>query len=271
MILFPNAKINIGLDVLRKRNDGFHDLETIFYPTQLCDILEINQSDDFLYSQTGIEIEGDVENNLVVKAFRLLKNEFDFPNVNIHLHKQIPFGAGLGGGSSDAAFTLKGINELFNLEISEDQLLNYAGQLGSDCPFFILNRPVFAEGRGEQFKPVDLSLEGWTMVLIKPECSVSTAEAYGNIKPMVPNEKLLELIKSPVMSWKDKVKNQFEESVFPLYPEIEDIKKRLYNKGAIYSCMSGSGSAVFGMFNSEIADIENEFQNCFIHKEKIVR
>lgn len=269
MILFPNAKINIGLDILNKRADGFHNIETIFFPIELCDILEINKSDKFIYSQSGIPIEGDIEDNLIVKAYRLLQKRYNLSAVHIHLHKQIPFGAGLGGGSSDAAYALKGLNTLFELDINKRELLDYAAMLGSDCPFFIINQPVFAEGRGEVLQSINISLEGLTLVLIKPNCSVSTAEAYANIKPLVPSKKLLERICYSIEEWPEQINNQFEKSVFPFFYEIEEIKNMLYKKGAVYSSMSGSGSSVFGLFKSEPIDIENDFKDCFVYKEKI--
>lgn len=270
MIFFPNAKVNIGLNVLRKRRDEFHDLETVFYPLQLCDILEVNRSDKFEFTQTGITIEGEIENNLVVKAFRLLQAKFNLSNVHIHLHKQIPFGAGLGGGSADAAITLLAINQIFELNLNEKELLNYASQLGSDCPFFILNRPVIAEGRGNVFKPLTLTLTGWTLVLVKPYSNITTAEAYANIVPHSPDERLTETIKAPVKDWKNGVENSFEKSVFPLHPEIEEIKNKLYNLGAEYSSMSGSGSSVFALFENDPGDLDDKFPNCFFRKEVCV-
>lgn len=269
MILFPNAKINIGLDIVQKREDGYHNLESVFYPIQLCDILEINKSETFNFSQSGIEIGGNWEDNIVVKAFRLLQSDFNFPNVNIHLHKQIPYGAGLGGGSSDAAFTLKGLNELFSLNMLNDRLLEYAAQLGSDCPFFIENRAVFAEGRGDILRPINLCLKGLTLVLIKPECNVSTVEAYANIKPKRSDEKLFDLIGTPILNWKTKIRNGFEESIFHKYPEIEAVKNELYKMGAVYASMSGSGSSVFALFESELNELKKSFDNYFIYKEHI--
>lgn len=267
MIMFPNAKINIGLNVLRKRLDGFHDLETIFYPLQLCDILEINISEVFHFKQTGIQIDGSPEQNLVVKAFRMLQNDFSLCEVNIHLHKQIPFGAGLGGGSSDAAHTLIGINELFKIGLSQTQLIEYAAKLGSDCPFFILNKPAFASGRGEVLRPIDMDIKGYTLVLVKPNCSVSTANAYAQVVSAIPSSHLNELIHLPVSTWKGLVVNQFEQSVFPTYPEIEQIKNRLYEMGAVYASMSGSGSAVFGLFDDPF-HFKEEFKDIYRWQEQ---
>ena len=267
MICFPNAKINIGLEVIRKRADNYHDLATLFYPVQLCDILEINRSDNFTFTQTGILLDSDDEQNLVVKAFRLLKNIYGLTNVNIHLHKQIPFGAGLGGGSSDAAFTLIGLNELFDLKLSEQQLLDYAAELGSDCPFFVVNRPVLASGKGDQFTAFDLNLKTYTLVLVKPRGRVTTAEAYGHIIPSLPNMPLSQKLNEPIERWKDHVINRFEYAVFPLHPEIEELKSKLYEFGAVYAAMSGSGSAVFGLFDKIPGNFFQNFPDCFCWQE----
>ena len=250
MISFPNAKINIGLHVVEKRPDGYHNLETVFYPVKLRDALEIVKSNKLTFSASGMAIEVDSENNLVMKAYRLLQADFDLSPVKIHLHKVIPFGAGLGGGSADAAFTLKMINDLFSLHLSIDTLENYAAKLGADCPFFIQNRPTFAQGIGDQFKAVQLDLSDYEIVIVKPPFSVGTAEAYRNIQPMKPDFDLNRIAELPVDQWKEVVKNDFEESVFPRYPEIRQLKQKLYEAGAIYASMSGSGSAVFGLFRS---------------------
>jgi 4-diphosphocytidyl-2-C-methyl-D-erythritol kinase len=268
MILYPNAKINIGLEILRKRKDGFHDLESIFYPLQLCDILEINKAGEFHFSQSGITIDGNPNDNLVVKAYRLLQKDFGLSGAAIHLHKQIPFGAGLGGGSSDAAFLLKGINELFSLNLSLTELENYAAKLGCDCPFFILNEAAIATGRGEVLTPCQINLEGHTLLLVKPDCSVSTAEAYADIKPMMADKSLSQQIDSPISSWKNNITNRFETSVFKKYPIIEDAKTRMYNLGAVYASMSGSGSSVFGLFSSEIDVPESYFGGALLWKER---
>lgn len=268
MILFPNAKINLGLNVLRKRTDGYHDIETLFHPIQLSDILEINLSNEFDFKQTGIEISGDIDNNLVVKAFRLMQAEFNLPNVAIHLHKIVPFGAGLGGGSSDAAYTLNGINELFELKLTLAELSERASKLGSDCPFFIYNQPMLGEGRGEILSHLSsFSLKGYYLVLIKPEVMVSTAGAYAGITPIVPPVSVKEIVKGEVSTWKNVLKNQFELSVFNQYPEIEAIKLKLYQLGATYASMSGSGSSVFGIFETEPRDFSQNFPNCFFWKE----
>lgn len=268
MICYPNAKVNIGLNVLRKRTDKYHDLETVFYPIQLCDILEINRSDKFCFAQSGISIDAKAEDNLIVRAFRLLQNDYQLSNIDIHLHKQIPFGAGLGGGSSDAAFTIMTINQLFNLNLNEELLLYYARKLGSDCPFFILNRPVFAEGRGDQFTELKLCLEDYFLVLVKPNSWVTTAEAYGHVITQIPKLSLQSEVKKHVIEWKNGIFNRFEQSVFPFHPEIALIKETLYKHGAIYASMSGSGSSVFGLFKNVPDQFSENFPGCFFWEEK---
>lgn len=253
MITFPNAKINIGLSILRKRNDGFHDIETIFCPVTIEDILEVVENDeknakDIVFSNYGIEIPGDEKNNLCVKAFHLLQNEYSLPPVKVFIHKKIPMGAGLGGGSSDAAFMLKMLNSMYSLGISTEKLKEYAARLGSDCAFFIENKPAFACGRGEKLSPVSLSLAGYDIVLVCPEIHVGTAEAYRNTIPAVPSRSLREKIQLRVEEWRETIQNDFETSVFPVYPAIAEIKKQLYEAGAVYASMSGSGSSVYGLF-----------------------
>ncbi len=266
MLLYPNAKINIGLNITEKRSDGYHNIETIFYPIGLCDVLEVSPSDsctDYSFSTAGIEIDGDPENNLILKAFRLLNNDFDLPAIDISLVKQIPFGAGLGGGSSDAAFMLKALNKLFGLKIATKKLEKYAVKLGADCAVFIRNKPVFATGIGNEFTKTELSLKKYFLVLIKPDIHVSTPEAYSKVVPRKPENSLLELVKLPVKDWKGLIVNDFEQSVFANHPEIYDIKQQLYDAGALYASMSGSGSAVYGLFDSEPAFLPN-FGNCFV-------
>ena len=248
MITFPNAKINIGLHVVSKRNDGYHNLETLFYPVQLSDALEIADSDEFQFTSSGIEIDGPGENNLVVKAWNLLQKEFDLPPVKFHLHKNIPFGAGLGGGSADAAFSLKMINEYFELNLSNIQLKQLDAKIGADCPFFIDNKPSFASGIGDCLEANPLDLSDFRILIVKPSFSVGTAEAYRNVRPSTPTFNLKELAEVAVEDWKNLIRNDFEKSVFPLYPEIETLKDTLYNLGAVYASMSGSGSAVYGIF-----------------------
>lgn len=266
MQAFPNAKINIGLNITEKRPDGYHNLETVFYPIGLCDILDIQVSDacsDYSFSGSGIAIAGDPEDNLIIKAYRLLQEEFNLAPIDISLIKQIPFGAGLGGGSSDAAFTLKILNELFQLQLSVDQLENYAVKLGADCPVFIQNKAVFATGIGNIFKPSELSLAGYFLILVKPDIHISTPEAYSLVTPMQPTTSLQEDILKPVSEWKNLIKNDFEISVFTKYPAIADIKQELYESGAIYASMSGSGSSVYGLFEKE-PTLPDSFENYFI-------
>jgi len=257
MICFPNAKINLGLRVVSKRPDGYHNIETVFYPVPLCDALEIvlSETNETTFSQTGILMDGNPEDNLVMKAFRLLEKDFDLPKMAIYLRKQIPFGAGLGGGSADAAFMLKLLNDFAGLHLSVEQLEKYAGQLGADCPFFIRNSPVFAEGIGNIFMPVDASLRGYHLVLVKPDIHVSTKEAYEGISPKQPTSRLTEIIRLPIGEWKNHLINDFEEGIFARYPAVWEIKRTLYDMGAVYASMSGSGSSVFGIFDCPVAPI----------------
>ena len=259
MISFPNAKINIGLHITEKRQDGFHNLETVFFPVGWSDALEFASSEELHFSASGIAVSGPSESNLVMKAYSLLQKDFDLPALRIHLHKQIPFGAGLGGGSSDGAFMLLMLNKTFNLNISRERLLEYAAALGSDCPFFIMNKPVFATGRGEVMTEINLNLKGLSLVLVKPPFEVATASAFRNIVPQKPVVSLAELIQLPVTGWKGNIVNQFEFSVFNQFPEIERVKSRLYDLGAIYASMSGSGSSVFGLFIDLPEDMDDVF------------
>lgn len=249
MVSFPNCKINLGLNILRKRPDGYHDLESVFYPISLSDILEIteNQHKTELIN-TGLEIECPMDKNLCYKAYELLKKKFDLPHVRIHLHKIIPFGAGLGGGSSDAAYTIKLLNELFALNLSVAKMQKYAAMTGSDCAFFINNIPAIATGRGEILKKTDLNLSHYKILLIKPNIHISTAEAYSGIKPSMPEISIEEVIKKPLADWKFLLKNDFETHLFTKYSELAAIKETLYSSEAIYAAMSGSGSTVFGIY-----------------------
>jgi 4-diphosphocytidyl-2-C-methyl-D-erythritol kinase len=270
MLTFPNAKINLGLNVVEKRSDGYHNIETVFYPLQLRDALELipSSNGEFSFSSGGIPIGGNLEDNLVVKAYNLLKDKYNLPAITIYLHKTIPFGAGLGGGSSDAAFMLKMLNNYFSLNIDNHSLKEYARILGADCPFFLQNTPSFASGIGDKFKNINLSLKGYYLVLIKPDIHVSTVKAYNMIIPSHPEKSITELISLPVEQWKGVLKNDFEEGVFSLYPVINFIKGKLYETGAIYAAMSGSGSAVFGLFK-EKKEIKNLFPDCFFWSEKL--
>jgi len=245
MKIFPNVKLNLGLNVLRKRPDGYHDLETLFIPSNAFnDVLEIEPSDTFRFIS---DVSWD--NDLSVRAYNLLKEEFDLPPVEIRLEKNAPVGAGLGGGSADAAFALKGLNEIFHLGLDETELSSRAAGLGSDCPFFIYNRPMMGSGRGEILEPYNLNLEDYEIKVEIPEgISVSTAEAYRGVTPKCPEIPLRDALARPVEEWKDFVKNDFEPSVFEAHPQIAALKQAFYDRGAVYASMSGSGSSVFGIF-----------------------
>ncbi|MCK4662199.1 MAG: 4-(cytidine 5'-diphospho)-2-C-methyl-D-erythritol kinase [Bacteroidales bacterium] len=272
MICFPNAKINIGLNILEKRDDGFHNIETVFYPIGLCDILEFIPIDKkskhkYYFENTGIYANIIPENDLVIKTYNLLvKEKYHLPAIKIHLHKVIPLGAGLGGGSSNASFMLKYLNEYFRLNISEQKLKSYASKLGSDCSFFIDNIPCFASGRGDILKQIELNLSGYYIVLIKPDFSIETTWAYSQVKPKVPDTSLLELIKSPVTEWSNLLINNFEKVIVNKHPEIAIIKEKLYKSGAVYASMSGSGSAVYGIFSKK-PDLKKLFNEHYFYWE----
>lgn len=274
MITFPNAKINLGLNIIEKRPDGYHNLETIFYPINLQDALEVamrdNDSKEYTLRVCGAGLEIDDEDNLVVKAYKLLKK--DHPQmlpIDIHMYKHIPAGAGLGGGSSDAAHMIKLLNEKFLLALSTEQMESYAAQIGADCAFFIKNKPVFATGIGNVFEPIELSLKGYHIVLVKPDIFVSTHDAFSQIKPTRPGVSLKEIVKQPIENWKDSMKNDFEESVFLKFPEIAAIKDELYDLGAVYAAMSGSGSSVYGIFKEPIENVEDKFCGCFCRQREL--
>ena len=246
MLLYPNAKINLGLHIIRKRSDGYHDLETLFYPVPDCrDVLEIVPADSFKMCVYRADIAGE---NLCEKAWKLLRDRFGIPPVEIHLCKQIPMGAGLGGGSADAAFTLAGLNALFGLKLQKEDLAALAAQLGSDCAFFIYNRPMLARGRGEILSPFDFSLEGHPVRLFPQPVFVSTREAYAGITPHAPAHRIESIVKRPVEEWKGLLVNDFEETVFARHPELAAAKQALYDEGALYAAMSGSGSALFAIY-----------------------
>ncbi len=257
MIVFPNCKINLGLRILSKRTDGYHDLETVFYPIALYDVLEIirdkGDKEPFLqFSNSGFTIDGNPDDNLCIKAYKLLKIDFpQLPAIQMHLHKAIPTGAGLGGGSADAAYTLLLLNKQFRLDLSTNQLINYALQLGSDCPFFIINKPCFATGRGEAMESLKIDLSSYKFIIVNPGIHISTANTFSGITPALPVKSVKEIIQQPVETWKNELINDFEKPVFNLYPEIAMIKKKLYDAGALYSSMSGSGSTVYGIFKKD--------------------
>ena len=272
MIVYPYSKINLGLHVIRKRDDGFHDLETLFYPLELCDALEIVPAADGKteFTSSGIQIPGQMADNLCVKAWELMHPDYDLPHVKIHLHKMIPVGAGLGGGSSDAAFSLKVLNDLFSLKLPDEKLQHYAQKLGSDCSFFLGNTPAYATGRGEILTPHPLSLKGCNLVLIKPDVHVGTADAYAGITPKQPEKPLKEILSLPPEKWKDLLVNDFEKTIFRKFPPIAEIKSQLYNMGAVYACMSGSGSSVFGIFrNKPPADTGKLFAESFVWQQEL--
>lgn len=256
MILFPNAKINIGLYITSRRDDGYHNLETLFYPVGWQDILEIvpAKGTETTLTVSGNAVECPPEKNLVMKAYRALNNEIPLPPVDIYLHKVIPDGAGLGGGSADAAFTLKGLNTLFSLELSDERLAAIAAKIGADCPFFIYNRPMLAKGIGNEFSPIEIDLSDKIIAIVKPQESVSTKEAYSGVTPSEPKFDLQEALAADITEWRDKISNDFEKSIFPAHPAIESVKEELYALGADYASMSGSGAAVYGIFRGDSYD-----------------
>ncbi|MBL3657537.1 4-(cytidine 5'-diphospho)-2-C-methyl-D-erythritol kinase [Fulvivirga sediminis] len=252
MVVFPNIKINLGLNILSRREDGYHNISSVFYPLPFTDILEILPDNDFSFVSTGLPIPGNTEDNLIIKAYNLLKEAYKLPPVSIHLHKIIPMGAGLGGGSADGAFTIKCLNQLFGLNLSTKTMEDYASRLGSDCPFFIENKPVLVEGTGNVFSEIELSLEGKYLILIYPEVHVSTAQAYSKVTPKQPEISITDIIKNkPLSEWKNVLNNDFENSVFQQFPSISKVKNELYEAGATYSSMTGSGASVFGIFDKK--------------------
>jgi 4-diphosphocytidyl-2-C-methyl-D-erythritol kinase len=251
VVRFPHAKINIGLQVMAKRPDGFHHINTLFYPLPFCDVLEVVPAEETVLHLTGLPLEGATADNLCLKAYRILQKHYNLPPVAIHLHKVIPTGGGLGGGSSDASHTLLALDKLFSLYCPEQQLMDYAAQLGSDCAFFVQSKPALAEGRGEILHPTEICLAGYYILLAKPPVQVSTAEAYAHIVPRQPAQPLRDLVRLPVAAWREKVCNDFEAGIFARHPEIAILKAALYDKGAIYAAMSGSGATVFGLFADE--------------------
>ena len=276
MVTFPNAKINLGLDIVSKRPDGYHNLETVFYPIPLEDVLEITtvkeeSAPDYTFTMHNAVFEGDNNDNLVVKAYKILAADHKLPKVSIALFKNIPTGAGLGGGSSDAAFTLKMLNEIAELGLSDDRLEQYAAQIGADCAFFIKNTPAYATGIGNILTPTTCNISGYTLVLVKPEIHISTKEAYSLVHPAAPETPLTVISQKPVEEWKGLMKNDFEKSVFAAHPSMEGIKEQLYAMGAVYASMSGSGSSFFGIFKDEqnIDSIKELFPGMFCWCKKM--
>ena len=251
MILYPNAKINIGLNVLEERADGYHEISSVFYPVKgLFDILEIIPSDVFCFTSTGFIIPG--EGNICEKAFKLLELDFGISPVKIHLHKQIAIGSGLGGGSANGACTLVALNQIFSLQLSKQQLEQYALQIGADCPFFIDNTPKYVSGIGDRMRSLDLDLSHFDLRVKFSNLHISTEEAYSSVMSKLPEESLLDLINQPIENWKERIENDFETSVFKQYPALKRIKEKLYADGAIYASMSGSGSAFYGIFQGNL-------------------
>lgn len=258
MICFPTAKINIGLNILEKRPDGFHNLESVFYPVGWSDGLEIIPSGTFRFTSSGIPVSGEPDENLSVKVYQSLKQQFGLPPVNIHLHKNIPIGAGLGGGSSDAAFTVKLLNKIFDLGLSKERMQDLVRPFGSDCAFFIANQPVFAYDKGDRFEDIGFTLQGMFIVLVYPDVHISTQEAYQRVTPKIPSERIKPVLNAGHHSWKEKLGNDFEAGIFLKHPSIAEIKTRLSGLGAVYTSMSGSGSTVYGIFEKEV-DVEDLF------------
>lgn len=261
MLNFANAKINLGLHLVEKRKDGYHNLETVLYPIRIFDTIEIVDAPEISCAIAGLEIPGDSNDNLCVQAFRRLQQDFEIPNQQIVLLKNIPVGAGLGGGSADAAFLIKLVNDKFNLDLSFAEMENYARELGADCAFFIRNHAVFAFDKGDQFEPISLDLSRFYLVLIKPPIHVSTALAYAGVSVSKPNKSIKEILNHPIEQWRDLLVNDFEKSVFKKFHAISELKEMLYQKGAIFAAMSGSGSSVFGIFTSKVDLSELEREN----------
>lgn len=265
-VIYPCAKVNLGLNIVGKRADGYHLLETVFYPLPIIDVLEIEEKPeqpiDVSLSVEGTRLDCSPADNLVVKAYRLLASRYNLPPVSITLTKNIPSQAGMGGGSSDATFTLRLLNSMFHLELSSESLVQMAVQLGADCPFFVQAKPAFGEGIGERLTSVDLNLESYKWLIVKPPVAISTREAFSHITAKRPSISCIEIVHQPIETWRDSLVNDFEESIFPTYPSIRYIKETLYENGAIYAAMSGSGSSVFGIFEHAPAAIVSKFSDC---------
>lgn len=269
MVVFPNAKINIGLNITEKRADGFHTISSCFYPVGWSDALEILPADELSFQSSGIPIPGDSASNLCLKAYHLLAKDHALPPVSIHLLKAVPIGAGLGGGSADGAFTIKALNKLFALGLSVEQQQYYARQLGSDCAFFIENTPKYCYDKGDQFEEISLRLSGRWIVLVNPGLHISTAEAYAGVKPKLPATDLRELLQLPIDQWRDTVGNDFEDSLFVKYPILDHHKQKLYTLGAEYASMSGSGSTLYGIFPQEV-ELSNNFDGTSVWKGELL-
>ena len=279
MITFPCAKINLGLNIVSKRPDGYHNLETVFYPIPLTDALEIKYMDEKFPSEspcdlkiTGNDIDCNEEVNLVIKAYQLLAADFQLPRVHAHLVKRIPTQAGLGGGSSDAAYMIRLLDERFRLNIGIPEMERYAAKLGADCAFFITADPSYAEGIGDVLMPVDVpgaGLGGYYLAVVKPSVAVSTRDAYAAIVPKTPAKCCRDIVRQPIETWKDELVNDFEAPIFAMHPELAAIKQSLYDAGAVYAAMSGSGSALFGIFREQPTGLEKEFEGMFCQVMKL--
>ncbi len=278
MTTFPIAKINLGLNVVEKRSDGYHNLQTVFYPVPIKDAIEVVPMGEGFPSEVDCDLKvtfanqtpttanllGDEQRNLVVRAYQLLKQDFPtLPRIHTHLWKGIPTQAGMGGGSSDCAFMIRLLNEQFQLGMTDGQMIQYAARLGADCAFFILSRPCYAEGIGERLQPIGLDLGGWYIGVVRPDIPVPTKEAFSRIRPHYPAKNCREAVKQPVETWKDDLVNDFEESVFALHPEIGQVKEQLYDMGATYAAMSGSGSALFGLFKERPEKVSQTYPDMF--------
>lgn len=279
MITFPCAKINLGLNIVSKRPDGYHNLETVFYPIPLTDALEIKYMDEKFPSEspcdlkiTGNDIDCNEEDNLVIKAYQLLAADFQLPRVHAHLVKRIPTQAGLGGGSSDAAYMIRLLDERFRLNIGIPEMERYAAKLGADCVFFITADPSYAEGIGDVLMPADVpgaGLGGYYLAVVKPSVAVSTRDAYAAIVPKTPAKCCRDIVRQPIETWKDELVNDFEAPIFAMHPELAAIKQSLYDAGAVYAAMSGSGSALFGIFREQPTGLEKEFEGMFCQVMKL--
>lgn len=274
MLLLPNCKINIGLNIVSKRSDGYHNLETVFFPIPLRDNLEFKEieNEDVPYRLVsgGVPIEGKPEDNLIVKVYLDMKAEFNLPALELSLYKNIPMGAGLGGGSSDAAAMMKGLNEAYNLQLSAEDMEKRLAKFGADCPFFVRNKPAYATGIGDELTNCNVSLKDKFIVLVKPDVFVSTKEAYAHVTPKLPAIPLAEAIKLPIETWKEQIVNDFEQSVFPFHPKLPAIKQTLYDMGAVYASMSGSGSTMYGIFNRPTPEANEVFDKCFVYTKKLI-
>lgn len=272
MIEYPCSKINLGLNIVRKRSDGYHDLETVFYPIGLSDKITIEENKGFTTHDNpceitidGLDIEGNPQDNLIVRAYNKLANRFgSLPPVRVTLRKDIPTQAGLGGGSSDCAYTISMLNTMFKLGMNRADMMTMAAEMGADCAFFINPVPSFASGIGEKLSPVDLDLSSYRMAIVKPDVKISTREAFANVSPKQPQKCCRDIVRQPLETWKDELVNDFEQSVFPSYPCIADIKAELYRQGAVYASMSGSGSSLFGIFKDIPNDLKDVFKDCFV-------